>query len=136
MRRPGEVVLSAVCGFLAAALALVLAVAGFIILVRGGVGYSAFVEMWRWSPIFHVTRALLSALVFGGTSFYMLDARRWARDLFVGWSWLQLIVNIYSGPHFRGGWSAVSFVQIILTLVLSYLLLTGSSRDYFSGEQP
>jgi hypothetical protein len=135
MRRPGEVVLSAVVGFLASVVMLALAVAGFIILSRGGASYEAFVEVWRWSPVFHVARALLGAVIFGAASVYMLSAQPWARTLFIGWSWLQLAIDIYTGPHFRGGWSAVSFIQIVVTLVLSYLLLTGSSRTYFEDSQ-
>ena len=131
MRRPAEVVLSAVVGFVASVLMLALAVAGFVIISRGGISYESFVDAWRWSPIFHVVRALLGAVIFGAASVYMLRAESWARNLFVGWSWLQLAIDIYTGPHFRGGWSAVSFIQIVVTLVLSYLLLTGSSRTYF-----
>ncbi len=134
MRRPAEVVLSAIFGFVASGLMLALTIAGISILSRGGEAYELFAETWRWSPTFHVARALLSTLVFGVASVYMLQANGWARNLFVGWSWLQLILDIRTGPHFQGGWSAVSFVQVILTFVLSYLLLTGSSRKYFEEE--
>jgi hypothetical protein len=134
MKRPAEVVLSAVCGFVASALMLALAITGVVIVSRGGESYELFTEAWRWSPSFHITRALLSAIIYGVTGVYMLAARRWARNLFVVWSLLQLVLDGFTGPHFRGGWSAVSFIQIIVTLVLAYLLLTGSSQTYFEDE--
>lgn len=134
MRRPIEVALSAVWGFVAAAAALVLAIAGALVLSQGGEPAAAFEAAWRWEPLFHVIRAGLSAVMFAISSAYLLGGRRWARDLFVGWSWLQLILNFALGPHFLGGWGLVSFLQLVPVLVSSYLLLTGSTAQYFEVE--
>lgn len=133
MRRPLEYVLTAIYCFIVGPLALFAALVGWISLGRGGLFTDNFLAAWLWSPEFHLARGFLSGLVYIACGILLLRREGWARFLFLVWSWAMLGINLFTGPHFRGGWSIFAFAQAVFTLVLSYLLITVSEGEAYDA---
>lgn len=129
MKRTIGVTLVAVVGYIAGTLTFIAAVFGLAMLGRDDAFYASLLAAWLWSPEFHVGRALLSGIVYVISGTFLLRGDRWARFLFLGWSWLQLLINVFTSPHFRGAWTVFAFAQLALTVALSYVLLTERDAD-------